>query len=379
MGISPFVECICPSCFENIYLGECAIMSGVTSGKVLKPKGGVLSRMTVEPLDGKKYALELAQRACTKCGYLLPSNIESVPSIMLAIVGDTFSGKSHFIASFIHQLKNVWLGNTSGFARMVCLTPDVEKTYTQTYFRPLFVDKKTLRPTQQATKVTTEPLIYALSVSPTTKHLPIRANLMIYDTAGEAFESATRLVQVSRFALNTNALIFVVDPLTIPKIYADLPSPLQTLLQTEFTNAQRRTSVDNISTVLPIFERFRAQGANLSGVPIAVMLSKADLLKPIFPPPNTYSFLTNPTYNDELDLHDIETVDREVRDFLKQYDQGALLAATKQIKDVKFFATSATGKPPDAIGQFVSVDPCRCLDPALWILYRLGIIKGYNN
>src|SRR5947209_18811012 len=140
MSISPYVKCVCPSCFEEIYLGECAIVSGITTGKVLKaPSKGPLARMRVEPLGGRKYALELARRKCTntQCGYLLPYNIEVVPSLTLVVVGDIFSGKSHYIAALIHQIKSEWIG-IGGFARFNCLTPEIEKEYTQEYFDTLF-------------------------------------------------------------------------------------------------------------------------------------------------------------------------------------------------------------------------------------------------
>src|SRR6266576_1864955 len=146
MGFSPYVKCMCPSCFEEIYLGECRIISGRTSGKVLKaPSKGPLARMRVEPLDGRKYTLELARRECPECGYPLPSNIELVPSVTLAVVGDTFSGKSHYIAAIRHQIKADWMGNANGFARFRCLTPEVKHAYTQDYFEPLFINKQVIR------------------------------------------------------------------------------------------------------------------------------------------------------------------------------------------------------------------------------------------
>src|SRR2546428_13646817 len=99
MVFSPYVKCVCPSCFNDVFLGECRIVSGVTSGKVLKtPSKGTFARMNVERLDGPKYTLELARRECSECGYHLPENIEVVPSVTLAVVGDPFSGKSHYIA-----------------------------------------------------------------------------------------------------------------------------------------------------------------------------------------------------------------------------------------------------------------------------------------
>src|SRR6266568_144801 len=99
MGI--FAKCICPSCFNEINLGDCRILSGRTSGKILKsPSKNLFQRMNVEPLTGPLYTTELARRECHFCKYLLPTNIERVPSITLVVVGDVSSGKSSFLASF---------------------------------------------------------------------------------------------------------------------------------------------------------------------------------------------------------------------------------------------------------------------------------------
>src|SRR5947209_3546913 len=96
----PFTKILCPSCFEESYLGDCRIVSGITPGKVLTdPSKTVFARMHIQPLDGPFYTKELAHRECPHCRYLLPFNIERVPNISIVIVGDNSSGKSHYIAA----------------------------------------------------------------------------------------------------------------------------------------------------------------------------------------------------------------------------------------------------------------------------------------
>jgi len=376
MGLSPFVKCICPSCFEEIYLGECRIVSGKTSGVVLKEPKGPFARMYVEPLDGRKYTLEMARRECTKCGYHLPYNIELVPSITLVIVGDTFSGKSHYIAGLIQQFKEEWAANAQGLVRMTCLTPEAEHKYITEYYEPLFIEKRVLPSTQPAISERAEPLIYKLVVSESRKHPATTHNLVIYDTAGEDF-LGERLIQFARFVLNTSALIFVADPFAMAPFTNDLPPSLQASLQRMINITQKRRVAERFNEIIDIFERYHghSDGSSLPSTPVAVMFSKSDMLKSMNPP-RTLRFLKNPPYGGGLDLQDIEEVDREVRDLLLQYKQGDILAATARFKHVKFFATSATGEPPDGNGNFSRVEPCRCLDPLLWILYRLGIIPS---
>jgi hypothetical protein len=363
------VKCVCPSCFSEIYLGECRIVSGVT-GNVLKEPKGVLARMRVEPLDGRTYTLELARRECTnnQCRYLLPPNTEKVPSITLVVVGDTFSGKSHYIAALIHQLKTEWLSNSTGFARFLCLTPDVEQTYIKEYFEPLFTQQQSLAPTQKAKSPYAKPLIYKLVVSLSPKHPTITTNLMIYDTSGEDFELAHRLVGFARFVLNTSAFIFVADPFTMPPIFKTLPPNVQALIR-------GRTAAERLNAIIDVYEQYHGHpvGSRFPDLPIAVMVSKSDLFKNQH---HSATFMRNPFYGNGIDLTDINNVDWEVRELLKKYQQGDLLAATSRFKKLKFFATSATGEPPDASGQFAQIEPCRCLDPVLWILHQLGIIKA---
>lgn len=377
MGLLPYVTCVCPACFEEIYLGECPIVSGITRGKVLKTPRGPLARTRVEPLDGRQYTLELARRACTNCQYPLPPNIERVPGITLVVVGDTFSGKSHYIAALIHQLKADWMGATSGYARLTCWTPDVERKYTQEYFKQMFVNRQAIPATQQALKATQEPLIYNLTVSPSAKHPTTSMNLMIYDASGEDYVRAGRLVQYARFVLNTNALIFVVDPFTITPIYRELLPPLQLALKQQFIDAQGSRAADRFGEIISTFERYHGypEGSSFPDTPIAVMVSKADLFK-TFNPPNSFTFMRHPYYGNGINLRDVDTVDEEVKGLLIKYGQNDLLAATKRFKQIKFFATSALGNLPDANNQFQSIEPCRCLDPVLWILHQLRVVRG---
>ncbi len=371
LGLS--TKCTCPSCFNEIDLADCRILSGRTSGKVLKdrPKGMLAHVRKIEPLHGQYYTLELAHRECPECGYLLPENIENVPSIILVVVGDVFSGKSHYIASFIHQLKTEWTSNSSGFARFICLTQDIEKIYIRDYFEPLFTHQKVLHQTQVGTSQYAHPLIYKLATNSSPKRLTTVANLMIYDTSGEDFEDESRLVNVARFALNTNAFIFIADPFTMQPFFSTLSPTMQTVIR-------GRRAAERLSYIISMYERYRGrgEGGSLPDVPIAVMVSKSDMFKPPIQPKN-YSFMSNPpNYGNGIDLNDLNIVDFEVRELLKTYHQSDLFAATHMFRRIKFFATSATGESPDANGDFAHIEPIRCLDPVLWILHQLGIIRA---
>jgi len=369
-----YVKIICPSCIQECNAGDCDIVSTITSGKTLKaaPTGGLqqhLARLNPEPLTGH-YALELASRRCPHCGYNLPPNIERVQNLNIAVVGDTYSGKTHYIAALIHQIQRGDLQRADRFARIDCLTQEVEEKYKQEVMDPLFRDKQMPDSTQPAFDTERKPLIYEMVISPSPEHPTRHVNLLLYDVSGEDLAQKARLMQFSRYVLNASAIIFLADPASMPEIFKQLPPFLQPSVKTG------RTSSGVLNSIVPLLERYRGltSGSRLSSMPIAVTLSKADLLKQLTPIQNPFTFLSRPTYNGTINLREIDIIDREVKNLLLEYGENALLQATSNLSCLKFFAASATGYAPDKHGQYPAVEPNRCLDPVIWILHRLGIL-----
>lgn len=376
MGIidKVYITRTCPNCNKKIYPGDCDIVSTTNKNKVLKyaPKGGwkhYLARINPEPIDGD-LVLELGRRKCTYCGYLLPSNIEIVDNINIAIVGDTFSGKSHYIAALIHQIQQGELQRADRYARFDCMTQDIEGKYIQEVIKPLFEDKQSPPPTQMAIDSNREPLIYELILSPSPEYPSRRINLILYDVSGEDLAIKERMVQFSRHVFSSTAIIFLADPTSMPQIYNLLPAFLQKKAATG------RTPSSVLNSIIRLIEDFRGydSGSRLSTTPIAITVTKSDLLKQLTTVQQQYHFLKRPVYNGTLNVQDLNMVDGEVRQFLDEYGERTLLQSTLNFSKVKFFATSATGYAPDRNGIYPAIDPCRCLDPVLWILHQLDIL-----
>ena len=369
-----YIQRVCPSCIQSFYPGDCRIISTTTKGKVLEdaPIGWKrhVSRMYPKPLKGH-YVLELACRECPNCGYALPPNIELVENLSIAIVGDTYSGKSHFIAALIHQMRQGNLQGANQFARFNCLTQDVEQIYQRDVIQPLFEKKRTPDSTQNAIDINRPPLIYELIITPDPERPPRHLNLILYDASGEDLATRERMVQFSRYVLHANAMVFLADPMSMPEIFKLLPPHLQQKYQ---TTGRRVTSVFN--SILSLIEQYRGQdaGARLASTPIAITLAKSDLLKQLTAIQKQYSFLKKPTYNGTVNLQELDQIDQEVRQLLQDYGEQTLLNAAYKLSNIKFLATSATGYAPDQNGIYPTVDPCRCLDPIAWILYKLDIL-----
>ncbi len=78
-------------------------------------------------------------------------------------------------------------------------------------------------------------------------------------------------------------------------------------------------------------------------------------------------------------MQEIDVIDAEVKQLLKDFGEYTLLQSTARFSKSKFFAISATGHAPGQNGLYPAIDPCRCLDPILWILYQLGIVQVFDT
>ncbi len=375
-----YLKRTCPNCIQECYPGDCDIVSPTVvdphSGKheVIKvaPKGGLkrrFARLNPEPITGE-LVLKLAHRECPHCYYLLPTNIELVDNINIAIVGDTFSGKSHYIGALIHQIQQGELQRADRYARFDCMTQDIEKEYITNIIKPLFQDKRQLAGTQMAVETNRPPLIYELILGVSPERPARRINLILYDASGEDLAIKERMVQFSRYVFGANAIIFLADPTSMPEIYNLLPAFLQKKAATG------RTSSSVLNSMIRLIEDYRGYGtgARLSSTPIAITITKSDLLKQLTSIQHQYSFLRKPVYHGAINLQDLDAVNQEVRQLLEEYEERTLLQSTRNFAKVRFFATSATGYAPDMNGNYPAVDPCRCLDPILWILHELDIL-----
>src|SRR2546423_6584974 len=145
---------LCPLCVREFYPGDCRIVSRI-SGKELKPAPAgkmarQLARRNPESLLGPRYVNELASRECPHCGYLLPYNIESVENKSVVVIGDTYAGKSHYLAALIQQIEEGQMQAPDQYMRFVCLTEDVRQEYARGYLERLFKKKQVIGPTQPA-------------------------------------------------------------------------------------------------------------------------------------------------------------------------------------------------------------------------------------
>jgi hypothetical protein len=385
--VSPTYKIRCPYCRKEFHPGDAKI-SSLTNASVLytPPKRGslgyVLSRVKVERLNGAKFTTEIARRACPSCSRLLPEH-ETDKVLNIAIIGDTSSGKTHYIAVLIDQLKCGLLMQTgTGGTRLMALTPETDLMYRNDYYIPILRERNARLPgtargsfNSAGQPIPHDPLAYQLMLHDHQTNRTQTVNLLFYDIPGEEIADSTLIVQFGEHILRADAIIYLADPVTIGKVREKLPSHLQP----DPASISARSAHEVLSNVMYRFEQYQKieAGANIE-VPTAIMLSKSDLLKYTIPVTDhrNYLIFQSKIYDGQAHLQEFARIHQEVESCLRAYGEHALLQISTRFANLNFFAASATGGPPDGNGKYVYLEPLHCLDPFVWVLWKLGCIDA---
>lgn len=221
-----------------------------------------------------------------------------------------------------------------------------------------------------------QPLIYELQVRHSiNQQSAYNNNLIIYDIAGEDFADRDRLAEFGWPIVEAQAIIYLADPFSMKNLRSRLPAQSQSASAIQAV----RQAHEVITSVARVTRREKKmQEGERIDIPVAVMLPKSDLLEEAFKAtyPNFRLWQHSPAPG-VVKRSDGAAVDREVRQLLYDLEEWELLKQDHIFSKLSFFATSATGCAADKNGNFPKVEPRRCLDPLLWVLWQLqtGIVS----
>lgn len=386
--VSPFYKIRCPYCRKESHPCDMSIASLMKNGKVLyrPPRRGTpryyYSRFWAPELGGEKYTTELARRVCPVCSNMLPER-EVDETLNIAIVGDTSSGKTHYIAVLIDQLKRgIMMQAANGSTRLISLNPETEQKYRNIYYTPILQDRDAR---QGGTKpgnfgpsgepIKSDPLVYQFTINE--DHMnPGRAfNLLFYDISGEEIADPTLIVQFGEHILRADAIIYLADPVTMERVRGRLPRHLQP----DPASISARTAHEVLANIMYRYEQYQRirPGGSIS-IPTAITLSKSDLLRYTIPvsEQRNYLIFQRTSYDGKAHPQEFARIHQEVVACLHAYDEQAILKLSGRFSCISFFAASATGTPPDSKGKYILIEPLRCLDPFMWVLWKLGCIEA---
>jgi GTPase SAR1 family protein len=248
----------------------------------------------------------------------------------IQIVGGTSTGKTSYLAAFWHQyLKRLKASRSISYSTF---PPEAFDELEQWY--------------QQGLSSSTTDLnanMYSV-VHKHKKDIPYQ--LTIYDIAGEAFSDLSNSIQQQQFRY-CEGLIFVIDPTTTPINASETFSSFVN----EFRGLQGKHST------------------RISDIPVAVIITKADLYKKEIGLPKIYSrFKSSPSeFIDDRNHSCLEiTRNGASREFLEAHGYRNVINLLEgDFNDVQYFPVSAMGHMA-TIGQ--PYEPWGVEEPVLWLL-----------
>jgi hypothetical protein len=297
---------------------------------------------------------DMPARACLYCEHPLPVDIDDRRIITIAVLGTKSSGKTHYLASAMYLACRM-----QGLAGVGCVQfePDerTAKDYHEKYFEPLFVYKRQIPGTEVDDQVRFSPLVYRVQFR---NGEP--CSLLFHDVSGEMFDDPKMRARYAQFIYRADGAIFLVDPEQMYRSNGygnnpDLPQP--------------RTY--NQADLLISWLRSLNQP-----VPVAVTLSKSDLVSARFPDRfgrlEQQSTRSEPGWSQEM-----KAIAAQVEQIFQEFHAYDLLAAVRRNgNNTTLHAVAALGAAPLADGTVTEVQARRCLDPLVTLLTRIPDVIG---
>jgi hypothetical protein len=373
---------VCPFCFEPFALADtpfrCSSPMAYCAPEVdpvlqkrwgdNRPTGRVLPALGrfVRTLQCGNCRKDSTKRLCPTCHSNLPHTTGSHRNYIFAIIGAKESGKSHYLAVLIDQIKRRLERSLN--ALLMELSDDTIDRYKKDFYNPVFKDGRVIELTFSALadQNVQRPLIYSLTF--TSKKLrgwrTIRRTvvLVFFDTAGEDLNAEDTMSTVNKYIYRSDGILLLVDPLQLQQVRDSLGKKVALPgIHTE--------SSDIITRTTRLVQKGRGIRDNDTiPIPLAVAFSKFDAVKPLVHEQSQLNSLAR--HDGGFDTRDFDAISGEMQTLLEEWDSEHLVNQVHKFYPKSgFFGLSALGCNPHATKQIPRVAPQRVEDPFLWLLY----------
>ncbi|MFF7248252.1 hypothetical protein ACFZBU_30575 [Embleya sp. NPDC008237] len=279
--------------------------------------------------------------------HYLPTNyLIHEPPLVIGLIGDGLSGKTHLLAAMIAEID-------AGGLRPYGVThapvdPDQHQDYLRNRVDPL------QRGTMLATTVNHQGNLVQFADALLLRSAGRTRPIAFFDVSGEDLARGGREMQ---FLAAADAFVFVVDPV----VAVDLPELRRLTGDGEDSPGVRRGD----RTFAAVMDRL-PRTAELLGQPVAVAVTKSDLIR--FEPPVDAWLGSHPPRPGRVDPARVAAESRDVYSFLYAHDAVAWLSPFEEFRRCTMHFVSATGAR-DRDGRFPGgIRPRRVLEPVVSIL-----------
>ncbi len=291
--------------------------------------------------------------ACPLCRGQLDIDIGEVDDRVIAVIGASESGKSHYLATVLHQLL---YGDVGGDVWKVSMKSVDREIYQREFLTPLFEDHQEL----ESTYAGLGPELRLILENRNDGH---RTLLIFRDLGGEIFRDS-KLMQELSFLRYAQGVVLMADPLAYEPPAADaVPWPCN-------GRPPAAEVLSNYRVVLESQERYpehRALPLLPSEKFLAVVVTKADLVLP-----GEHAFWEQSDGRPHLESgywSRRENENREIREWVRDHLGSELVDVAIAFADVGYFFVSSYGFPHQPRETFsVSPQPRRVHEPIFGLL-----------
>jgi hypothetical protein len=368
---APKHELRCPTCLMPV--DPKAVTTQAYNGGTVRGEMPVTGRLGLAPRPQPvsiDQMLLMGRHTCPR-NHTLPRELFTIGVKSIALLGLSQSMKTHYIAALAYELIDqgkLAVLDRQRRLRFVALD-ECNARLRRDYLALFDPPHKRLLPTEPERDRTREPvrdpiILEAKFVSdqPLVLKREHRTYVSLFDAPGEMFNTARDSMIHAPYLLDPSGILLFVD------VGALLP--VRAALGEDAPAFKSRMDPHVIDVAAASMKSSRGTTKSL-GVPVSVIISRADLLQ------KSTAFSEYESVLGSEPLLD-DGANELARQFVEDYAGGVAMAIADNFKSskVRYFFASATGSAPDAAENFPSVKPWGCLGPLLWLLTADGFIRG---
>ena len=401
-------EIKCPHCWESFPSEDIhyiSIHSSLTGDDRLgenEMRRFLPDRFNVQGLAIDARGEVCVEFGCPNCHLTIARDLVNLKSWITSIVGAPSCGKTFFLTSMVHCLKDSFTDFHISFESADNQTNKMLLDWENILFSTTTPDQLVTLEKSELPGATPgynqvqygvesrtypRPFLYSLNVTDKHRHSKSKHNLSrvicMYDNSGESFgiDTDDATAPVTRHMASAEVLFFCFDPTQDGSWRPDLKFLTNDIQVQEETV----TSVQYVvfTEMLERIRKYRQMGQNdTHEKPLVIIVTKFDAWQGLYerdggPPLSRKPWKTSGG-SARLDLTEIDRVSDHVREMLRSRSPSFVQTAERFSKQVLYVPVSATGTSPDASYQFrpEQLQPLWCEVPLLAALakWRKGFI-----
>ena len=349
---------MCPYCLKKLTNEDLEMVCNVCGYKIKETRSDFIFRR-IPNCNQPGCNGQAVNVRCLNCHAQLPSNILSYSkNLIFGIVGATGCGKTTFLTTMIHEIKNSespWV--LSHIDNQTRSSYEEKVNFIYYYRRPVTY-----------TPLATAPQLWLIKdkLKRIGNNIP-SYSLMIFDDGGNSDHITD---SAGSYIKNSKSLIILIDSLSLPNIASSVSEDILNCSET----------VDQGEDMMDDLANYIRRKCNIPPIKqidrdVAVVITKIDAFKEDFL--GTTFMKESPHLKQKAFVKaDADAVDMEIRDWFKRNNETALLNSIEinfNPQRVRFFGVSSYGEPPMDEVHLGEIRPHRVLDPLIWMLANEGI------